>query len=154
MVEENLLALVLRGVISWESIEFHVTADDFSEANQPIAQKLAEGITDLSELVGELDEEGARRASYYALAPQQIDADQTIEDAKRWIGQLPAIEKRLAELKSMIKKSAEAEDWELWNKLSREQAELRIAWRRAKDAPGEGIHEQQSQEERSESETS
>ncbi|MCK5247967.1 hypothetical protein KAR02_13770, partial [Candidatus Bipolaricaulota bacterium] len=153
-VEEHLLALVLRGEITWESIEFHVSPDDFSEANQPIAQRLAAGITDLSELVGELDEEGARRASYYALAPQQIDVDQTIEDAKRWIGQLPAIEKRLVELASMIEKSAEDENWELWDKLVTEKAELRIAWRRAKDAPGEGIHEQQSQEEKSENEAS
>lgn len=153
-VEEHLLALVLRGKITWESIGFHISADDFSEANQLIAQRLASGIADLSELMAELDEEGARRASYYALAPLEIDIDQTIEDAKRWIGQLPAIEKRLVQLKLEIKKSSEAENWELWNKLSREQAELRIAWRRAKDAPGEGIHEQQSQEERSESETS
>jgi DNA primase len=153
-VEEHLLALVLRGEIQWESIEFHISADDFSEGNQAIAKRLASGMTDLSELMGDLDEEGARRASYYALAPLEIDVDQTIEDAKRWMGQLPAIEKRLLELKSAIKVSSEAEDWELWNKLSREQADLRIAWRRAKDAPGEGIHEQQSQEEGPESETS
>ena len=151
-VEEHLLALVLRGELKWESIEFDVSSDDFSEANQPIAKRLAGGMTELSELIGELDEEGARRASYYALAPLEIDVDQTIEDAKRWMGQLPAIERRLAKLKSMIVKSAEAKNWELWDKLSREQAELRIAWRRAKDAPGEGIHEQQDQENRSESE--
>ncbi|MBU1049545.1 DNA primase [Candidatus Bipolaricaulota bacterium] len=153
-VEEHLLALVLRGQISWEKIAFEVSADDFSEANRPIARRLASGMTDLSELIGDLDEEGARRASYYALAPLEIDVDQTIEDAKRWMGQLPAIEKRLKELDPMIKRSATAEDWELWDRLAREKAELRIAWRRAKDATGEGIHEQQSQEGRSEIEAS
>ncbi len=54
----------------------------------------------------------------------------------------------------MIRDSAEREDWELWNKLVREKAELLIDWKRAKDATGEGIHEQQDKEDRSESEAS
>jgi DNA primase len=151
-VEEHLLALVLRGELKWESIEFDVSSDDFSEANQPIAKRLAGGMTELSELIGELDEEGARRASYYALAPLEIDVDQAIEDAKCWMGSLPAIAERLVAINRDIAASGEAEDWEMWDKLVREKTELRIAWRRAKDATGEGIHEQQDQENRSESE--
>ena len=153
-IEEHLLALVLRGKIAWDAIEYHVSVEDFSEANQPIVQQLAAGQSDLSELLGELDEEGARRASFYTLAPLEIDVERTIEDAKRWLGRLPAIEKRLVELASLIGKSAEAEDWELWKKLVSEKSEMRIALMRAKHAPGKGIHEQPSQEERSESEAS
>ena len=153
-VEEHLLALVLRGEITWDAIEYHVSPEDFSEANQPIVQQLAAGRSDLSELVGELDEEGARRASFYALAPLEIDVERTIEDAKRRMGRLPAIEKRLLELDQMIGKSAEDENWELWDTLVREKAELRVALIRAMDATRRGMHEQPSEEERSESETS
>lgn len=147
-VEEHLLALILRGEIAWDVIDYHVSPDDFSEVNQPIAQGLAGGITDLSELMGELDEEGARRASYYALAPLEIDIELTIEDAKRWMGRLPAIEKRLVAIDRDIAASGEAEDWKRWEELVKEKEELRVAWKNAR----KGIHEQQGQEERSESE--
>jgi DNA primase len=149
-VEEHLLALVLRGEISWESISSHIGIDDFSELNRPIAQHLATGIIDLSDLMGELDEEGARRASFYALAPLEIDVKQTIEDAKRWMGRLPAIEKRLAVIDSEITSSGEVEDWKRWDELMKEKQELRVAWERAR----KGIHEQQDEETRPESETS
>lgn len=150
-VEEHLLALVLRGEVAWDKIAPHVEIDDFSDINKPIARSLAAGIVDLSELMGELDEEGARRASFYALAPLEIDVDQTIEDAKRRMGRLPAIEKRLAAIGHEIKTSEDAEDWERWNKLAREKAELLIARKRARDATMEGIHEQQENEEESDS---
>lgn len=150
-VEEHLLALVLRGEVAWDKIAPHVEIDDFSDINKPIARSLAAGIVDLSELMGELDEEGARRASFYALAPLEIDVDQTIEDAKRRMGRLPAIEKRLAAIGHEIKTSEDAEDWERWNKLAREKAELLIARKRARDATMEGIHEQQDNEEESDS---
>jgi len=149
-VEEHLLALVLRGEVAWDAVASHLSPDDFSELNQPIAERLAAGLSDLSELVSELDEEGARRASFYALAPLEIDVEQAIEDAKRWMGRLPSIEKRLAAIDREIMASGEAEDWKRWEELVKEKEELRVAWKHAR----KGIHEQQDKEERSESEAS
>lgn len=146
--EEHLLALVLRGEVAWDTVAFHLAPEDFSEINQPIAERLAAGVNDLSELMSDLDEEGACRASFYALAPLEINVEQTIEDAKRWMGRLPAIEKRLAVIDREIVASGEAEDWERWEELQREKQELRVAWKHAR----RGIHEQQDSEERPESE--
>lgn len=147
-VEEHLLALILSGRATWDVIDYYVSPDDFSECNRPIARALAGGLTDLPGLMEKLDEEGARRASYYALAPLEINVEQTIEDAKRWMGRLPAFEKRLAVIDRDIAASGEAEDWKRWEELVKERVELRVAWKNAR----KGIHEQQSQEERSESE--
>lgn len=149
-VEEHLLALVLRGEVSWESISSDIGVEDFSEVNQPMARHLAAGIIDLSDLMEELDEQGARRASFYALAPLEIDVKQTIEDAKRWMGRLPAIEKRLVAIDSEIALSAKAENWQRWDELMKEKQELRVAWEHAR----KGIHEQQHEETRFESEAS
>jgi DNA primase len=149
-VEEHLLALVLRGEIAWSAIESQIMPEDFSIVNRSIAEHLAAGITDLSELMSELDEEGARRASFYALAPLQIDVERTIEDAKRWMGRLPAIDKRLAAIDCEIAASGEAEDWKRWEELMKEKEELRVAWKHAR----KGIHEQQGEETRSEGEAS
>jgi len=143
--EEHLLALVLRGEVAWDAIDSHLTVEDFSIINQPIAERLAAGVTDLSELMTELDEEGARRASFYALAPLEIDVEQAIEDARRWMGCLPAIEKRLALIGREIAASGEAEDWKRWEELVKEKEELRVAWKQAR----KGIHEQQDKEKRS-----
>ena len=153
-MEEHLLALVLKGEVPWDTIAAHVGIDDFSEINKPIAASLAAGVLNLPELMGELDEQGARRASFYALAPLEIDVEQTIEDAKRWMGRLPAIERRLAAIGLEIRASEDAEDWKRWDMLAREKAELLITRKRAKDATMEGIHEQQDDEEGSESEAS
>jgi DNA primase len=149
-VEEHLLALVLRGDIAWSGIEFDLSADDFSDANRPIAALLASGVTDLSVLMSELDEEGARRASFYALAPLEMDVERTVEDAKRWMGRLPAIERRLTAIDREIAASEEAEGWKHWEELMKEKEELRVAWRHAR----KGSHEHQGQEERPESEAS
>ena len=143
--EEHLLALVLRGEVAWDAIDSHIVVEDFSTINQPIAERLAAGVTDLSELMTELDEEGARRASFYALAPLEIDVERAIEDARRWMGCLPAIEKRLALIGREIAASGEAEDWKRWEELVKEKEELRVAWKQAR----KGIHEQQDKEERS-----
>ena len=143
--EEHLLALVLRGEVAWDAIDSHIVVEDFSIINQPIAERLAAGVTDLSGLMTELDEEGARRASFYALAPLEIDVEQAIEDARRWMGRLPAIEKRLASIGREIAASGEAEDWKRWEELVKEKEELRVAWKQAR----KGIHEQQDKEERS-----
>jgi len=153
-IEDDLLSLVLRGDLPWGKISSLVNPEDFSEANRPIVRCLQNGLTDLSEILTELDEEGARRASFYALAPRSIKAETAIEEAVKWIARLPAIGKRLPELDQQIRKCAEDEDWELWDKLIREKAELRAEWLRAKDATRRGIHDEQDKEERSESEAS
>ncbi len=149
-VEEHILALVLRGDVAWDNIASHLSADDFSPVNRPIAERLAKGTTDLSELMDDLDEEGGRRASFYALAPLEIDVDQAVADARRWMGRLPAIEKRLAELDREIEACGEAEDWARWEELVKEKEELRVAWKQER----RGIHEQDKQQEEHESETS
>ena len=153
-IEDDLLSLVLRGDLPWGEISSLVSPEDFSEANRPIVRCLQNGLTDLSEILTELDEEGARRASFYALAPKPIKAETAIEEAVKWIARLPAIGRRLPELDQQIRKCAEDENWELWDRLIREKAELRAAWLRAKDATRRGIHDQQDKEERSESEAS
>ena len=149
-VEEHLLALVLRGEVAWDVVASQLSPQDFSLVNQPIAEHLAAGLSDLSDLMSELDEEGARRASFYALAPLEIDVERTIEDAERWMGRLPAIEKLLAVIDREIMTSGVAEDWKRWEELMKEKQELRMAWEHAR----RGIHEQQDKEERSESEAS
>ena len=155
-VEEHLLALVLRGEVAWDVISSQLSPQDFSQDNQPIAELLAGGVSDLSELVGELDEEGARRASFYALAPLEIDAKQVIEDAKRWMGRIPALEKQLSVIDREIMASGEAEDWKRWNELQKQKKDLRIALTRVVDAKRKGPHEQQDyeQQETAESEAS
>lgn len=149
-VEEHLLALVLRGEVAWDVVASQLSPQDFSLVNRPIAECLAAGLSDLSDLMSELDEEGARRASFYTLAPLEINVQRTIEDAKRWMGCLPAIEKQLAVIDREIVTSAMAEDWKRWEELMREKQELRVAWEHAR----RGINEQQDKEERSESEAS
>ncbi|MFC2106464.1 DNA primase [Candidatus Bipolaricaulota bacterium] len=158
-IEDDLLSLVLRGELPWEELSSLVSTEDFSEANRPIVRCLQNGLRDLTDILAELDEEGARRASFYILAPRPIKTETAIEEAIRWIARLPAIERRLPDLDQQIRKCTEDENWELWDKLIREKAELRAAWLRAKDATRRGIHEQQDheqqdKEERSESEAS
>jgi len=145
-VEEHLLAVVLRGEVAWDVVSSQLSPQDFSQDNQPIAERLAGGVSDLSELVGELDEEGARRASFYALAPLEIDVEQVIEDAKRWMGRIPALEKQLSVIDREIKASGEVEDWKRWNELQKQKKDLRIALTRVVDAKRKGTHEQQDQE--------
>ena len=153
-IEDDLLSLVLRGELHWEELSSLVSTEDFSEANRPIVRCLQNGLRDLTDILAELDEEGARRASFYILAPRPIKAETAIDEAIRWIARLPAIERRLPDLDQQIRKCTEDEDWELWDELIREKAELRAAWLRAKDATRRGIHEQQDKEERSEDEAS
>jgi DNA primase len=147
-VEEHILALVLRGDVAWDDIASHLSPDDFSPVNRSIAEHLATGRTDLSELMGDLDEEGGRRASFYALAPLEIDIERAVADARRWMGRLPAIEKRLAQLDREIESSSETEDWKRWEELVREKEELRVEWKKER----RGIHEQDEQQEEHEDE--
>ncbi len=152
--EDDILTLVLRGDLRWEEISSTIGPEDFSEVNRPIVRCLQSGLSNLEEILDELDEEGARRASFYALNDRPINREIAATVAVKRISQMRAIESRLQELDTLIDVSAKDENWELWNKLAREKSELRIALGRAKYATGEGIHEQQSQEGRSESEVS
>lgn len=131
-VEEHLLALVLRGEVSWDMITSQLSPLDFSPPNRRIAEYLAAGVSDLSDLMSELDEDQARRASFYALAPLEIDVEQTIEDATRWMGRLPGIEKRIQAIDREIVISGEAQDWKRWEQLVKEKEELRVAWKHAR----------------------
>jgi DNA primase len=149
-VEEHLLALVLRGDVPWDEVEDQLTPEAFSPVNRPIAERLAAGTTNLPDLMDELDEEGGRRASLYALAPLEIDAKQAVDDARRWLGRLPVIERRLAELDREIASSGEAEDWKRWERLVNEKKELRVKWMHER----RGIDDHQEQQEESESEVS
>jgi len=140
-VEEHILALVLRGEIAWSKIASHLSPDDFSERNRPIAEQLAAGTTDLSDLMSALDEEGGRRASFYALAPLEIDVTQAIADAKHRMGRLPAIEKRLAAIDRELVSASEAEDWTSWDTLQREKRTLLMT----REQERRGIHEHQEE---------
>ncbi|HDS29326.1 MAG TPA: DNA primase [Candidatus Acetothermia bacterium] len=137
-VEEHLLALLLREEIRWQDISDHIGVDDFSEAHRAIATGLAAGLP-ASDLLTDLDEEGARRASFYALAPLRIDAATAVEDAKRWMGGLPRIARRLEALEQEIRAASQAQDWNRWESLLREKEELRMAWKQQR----RGIHEQE-----------
>jgi hypothetical protein len=95
-----------------------------------------------------LDEEGGRRASFYVLAPWKFDVPLAIAEAKRWMGHLTAIERRLAAIDRDILTSSEAEDWNRWNELQKEKRKLLVA----REHQRRGIHEQR--EERPESEAS
>jgi len=144
-IEHHLLAVVLRGDASWEDVAGHLSPDVFSEENRAIAECLARGVTELSEMMDELDEEGARRASFYALAPMGIDVEKTKRDSKRWMGSLRSIEQVLAGIDHELKAAAEAEDWKRWDALMKKKEPLRVSWLRAKDAVRKGIHDNQKE---------
>jgi len=138
--EEDLLVLLLRGDIPWKRVAGVLSPDHFSEENRPIVEGLAAGIG-ISELIEKLDEESARRASFYALAPIEFsDVDRAVSDAVSRLVKLPAIEKRLAEIDAEISACEEGGDLERWNKLTREKIALlteKIA-RRGSDDKEEG----------------
>jgi len=122
--EEDLLVLLLRGDIPWERVAGSVTPDHFSEENRPIVEALAAGIR-IPELISRLDEETARRASFYALAPVRFsDIDRAVDDAVARLVKLPAIEKRLAEIDAEISACEREGDLERWNELTREKIAL------------------------------
>jgi DNA primase len=140
-VEEHLLALLLRGQLSWDRVSEDLSVEDFSPQNRAIAAGVAAGVAG-SELLTDLDEEGARRASFYALAPLKIDVERALADAKRWMGRLPKIEKQLAALDQQILSSSRMQDWRRWESLLKEKEELRVAWKKER----KGIHEQQEED--------
>ena len=103
--EDVVLALLLQGKATWEQAATLALPEDFSPAYHPIVEAIAKenGPCDLSQLVQHLDEESARLASYLALAPVTFsDAEKALHDALTKLVKLPAIEKKLAEMRKEI----------------------------------------------------
>ena len=103
--EDVVLALLLQGRATWEQVGTLALPEDFSPAYHPIVEAIAKenGPCDLSQLVQHLDEESARLASYLALAPVTFsDAEKALHDALTKLVKLPAIEKKLAEMRKEI----------------------------------------------------
>lgn len=125
--EEILLALLLRGSITWDRISASVTASAFSEENRPIIAALEKtsGMHNIAETIESLDEEAKRRASFLALAPVTFsDAEKATQDALAKMVRIPDMEQRLADLDKQISESAAAEDWERWGDLTKQKAAL------------------------------
>jgi len=103
--EDVVLALLLQGRASWEQVAKLALPEDFSPVYHPIVEAIAEenGPCDLSQLVQHLDEESARLASYLALAPVTFsNAEKALHDALTKLVKLPAIERKLAEMRKEI----------------------------------------------------
>ena len=125
--EEILLALLLRGSISWDRISASVSTSAFSEENRPIVAALEKtsGMHTIEETIESLDEEAKRRASFLALAPVTFsDAEKATQDALAKMVRIPDMEHRLADLDKQIGESAAAQDWERWGELTKQKAAL------------------------------
>jgi len=126
--EETALSLVLRGDIPWNQLFESFDPSDFSEANRPIAEALQKGAGDLAGLVDVLDDESARRASYYALAPVSYgDTERAFNEAVMRLTSLPRLERELQELTTQLAESESAGDTERWNELMKRKVALRLA---------------------------
>ncbi|MEA3356483.1 MAG: DNA primase [Candidatus Bipolaricaulota bacterium] len=120
--EEVILALVLRGEVSWGMVGSVAALEDFSQEFRPIVEALVAQPEPLepSELSQRLDEESARLVSYLALAPVTFsDADKALQDALIRLVQLPVIEQRLHKLRGEIEKSIRAGDHNRTDELQR-----------------------------------
>lgn len=149
--QEILLSLALREAISWDDIAHFITPDSFSEVNRPIAEALELGAGEIERALEHLDEEGASRASYYALAEVEYgDVKQAVNDALAKMFGLPEINRRLDEVNRKLAICEENKDWEQWNELYFAQKAKLISMKIAR----KGIHEQQDDEKKAESETS
>jgi DNA primase len=125
--EEDLLVLLLRGEIDWKRVSSLLSVDDFSEANQPIAQALAESedTPNISEMVERLDEEAGRRVSRYALATVQFDdVEKATDDALLRLVQIPSLDRRIADLDVRIEACERSGDRERLNELTLEKVDL------------------------------
>jgi len=126
--EADLLVLLLRGEIEWARLAGVLVPEDFSEENRPIAQALADSpeSPNMSELVGQLDDAAARRASEYALSSVEFagGADKAAEDAITRIVKLPLIDRKIREIDALIAECAESGDKGRWSELEREKVAL------------------------------
>jgi DNA primase len=124
--EEVLLALLLRGDVTWDRIAGVATPEAFSEKNRPIVEALSSGVAEWTALVDHLDEESSRRASYYALAPIQFsDTEKAVKDALARLVPLPEVEQELKDLTRELEEAAEVGDWERWNGLMEKKIALK-----------------------------
>jgi len=136
--EAIILTLLLGGYVPWARVADHLSSEDFSEVHRPIVAALATSESpDVAEVVAQMDEEAARRASYFALAPVTFtDTDKALADAMKKLIQEPATARRLAALWVEINRCKETGDRERLDELTRDHHALvteRLA-RRNKDA--------------------
>ncbi len=125
--EEVLLALLLRGDVRWETVKSDVSIEDFSPAYRPIVEILANApeLPNISAVVDQLDEDAARTATFYALAPVEFrDVDKALEDVLAGFVIIPALDRRLAELESELRDAEGAGDSSRWDALMREKLAL------------------------------
>lgn len=125
--EEILLSLVLRGDVAWSDVADVASTDAFSVENRPIAEALSEAgeAEPIAQLVEHLDEESARRATYFALAPVRFtDPKRAAADALAKLVRVPAIEQELESLNEQIRACEAKQDWEKWGLLTRRKVAL------------------------------
>jgi len=125
--EEVLLALLLRGEVGWDRIAALASPEDFSAEHRPIIEALAmqSASFTISDILEHLDEESARRASFYALAPVTFsDTEKAVADALARLVRLPAIERKLAEIDEEIAACERDKDWERWSRLTKRKVTL------------------------------
>ena len=111
--QEVMLALMLRGRADGKKVFSLVSPEAFSEAYRPIAEAMARAAdpADLAALMVDLDEESARLASYLTLAPVEFsDAEKALDDALAKLVTLPAIERRLADVREEMKRTEASGD--------------------------------------------
>jgi len=135
--EADLLVLLLRGDIEWSRLAGVLAPEDFSEENRPIAQALAEATEspNMSELIGQLSDDAARRASEYALA--EVDYRTTgpegaIEDALQRMLRGRSTDNRIRELNTLIAECVESGNMERWEELQLEKSQLILSERFAR----------------------
>ena len=125
--EEILLSLVLRGDVAWSDVVDVASTDVFSVENRPIAEALREAgeAEPIAELVERLDEESARRATYFALAPVRFnDPKRAAADALAKLVRVPALEQEIRLLNEQIRTCEAEQDWEKWGVLTRRKVAL------------------------------
>lgn len=125
--EEDLLVLLLRGEVQWKQVSDVLTPAEFTDANRPIAEALAESgeKPNISELMERLDGESARRVSHYALASVQFDdVERAKDDALRKLVTIPSIERRIRKLDAELVVSQQEENWDRCNELTLKRVAL------------------------------
>jgi len=149
--EEILLSLVLRGAVAWEDVMDTASTDVFSVENRPIAEALTEagGNEVIAQLVERLDEESARRATYFALAPVRFnDEKRAAADALAKLVRVPEIEREIESLNEQIRTCEAEQDWEKWGVLTRQKVAL-VA-KRVSRKGSDGTEEEHSEEDEEE----
>jgi DNA primase len=127
-LEEDVLALLLRGDVSWTRVAAVASVEDFSPAHRPIAEALAnapESPRISAWVVERLREQGyeaeAAVASYYALAPVEFaDVERAFEEALDQAVRLPAFERKLADVETAVAAADAAGNKEGRDRLTRE----------------------------------